>query len=135
MKSAVRFTPALSEEIVDFFSAPGSVECTETVFHPNGEVRQEKTVLEPAPLPTFEAFAAAHGVSTSTLRQWERKHRGFRRACEIARDLQRNTLMQNALLGLYNASFARCAAQSLCGMNAEGIQDDDALPRILDDLA
>ena len=120
--------------LIEYFSASPSVERVETLYHPNGEIKQERTVREPSRLPTFEGFAASLEVATDALRDWSRAYPEFGAACRRALDLQRDALIQNGLLGLYNAAFARFAASALCGMGVSPTAEGAELPQIVDDF-
>lgn len=120
--------------LIDYFSRAPYTESIDTVWHSNGAARQEALKRVPNPLPTFEGFAAKIGVSVRRLRRWEEELPMFREACERARDLQRDFLIQNALLGLYNAAFARIVAAALCDMQDAQRVKLDAQAFIIDDI-
>ena len=132
--NGTRYRRGLAKALLRHFDVPPRTLRSETTRHPNGEVRQEKTVAEPTPLPTFEGFAAGLGVSTAVLRAWRDEHPEFRAAWDMALDRQRELLLQNGLLGLYNAAFARFAAVHLCGMEDAAQGSGGEGPRILEDL-
>lgn len=134
MSKAQGYKREYAAHLVAYFSAEPYQECIETVWHSNGAVRSERVLRVPNRLPTFERFAAELGVSAERLKEWEAQHEAFARAAGRARELQRDFLMQNALLGLYNAAFAKLAAEAVCGMQEAHTLTIEAAPRIVDDL-
>ncbi|MBQ8971992.1 MAG: hypothetical protein IJ074_02790 [Clostridia bacterium] len=135
MQSAPEYRPEYCERLVRYFSAPAYREWTDTVWHSNGETRQERPLRLPNPLPTFEGFAGEIGATTALMRAWAIAHPEFAYACERAKDAQRDFLLQNALLGLYHTAFARFVAELVCGMEGAGaIMDEDSVT-LADDIA
>lgn len=132
-KKAV-YRPKLCGVLLEYFSRESGVTRAEVQYHPNGEIKQEKPVREPCELPTFEGFCWETGLSMETLQRWEEEHEAFREACKRARARQRQLLIAGALLGDYNATFAKFLACSLCGMSPAAAEAPQQLPRLIDDL-
>ena len=127
-------TRETADALIRHFSGAPYSESIDTAWHSNGEVRQESLRRIANPLPTFEGFATKIGVCVRTLAQWEEAHAYFREACERARDMQRDFLVQNALLGLCDASFARMVASAVCGLQDSQHLTLETAATIVDDL-
>ena len=67
-------------------------------------------------LPTFERFAHEIGVHYDTLREWVKVHPEFSEAWKRAKAIQKDFLIQNGLLGLYNSTFAIFTAKNITDM-------------------
>lgn len=73
----------------------------------NGRLmKYTKECIKKHELPTFEHFATIIGVGTRTLYDWESVHDEFSHAMDYLRDTQKHVLINNALIGKYNARFA-----------------------------
>ncbi|MBQ9971331.1 MAG: hypothetical protein IJP25_04330 [Elusimicrobiaceae bacterium] len=98
------------EELLRFFDIP-PFRITE-VQKRDGSISLLETACE---LPTFAAFAKKMGTTCAVLNGWEKKYPAFAQACQKARDLQSNILIQNSLRGNYSSSFAMFTAKNLLG--------------------
>lgn len=63
--------------------------------------------VEAADLPQFTAFAKKIGVSRSTLFKWAREFEEFSNAYSIAKELQEELIVNNALKNRYNPYFSQ----------------------------
>lgn len=84
-----KYKPEYCQKIIDYFSIP--------------HVDSEGNAVPP---PYFMNFALSIGIDTDTLKAWRDKHSDFSLAYSISKEKQLQFIMNNALLGGYNASFA-----------------------------
>lgn len=116
-----KWSPEFNAAIVEFFSEEPSRERQITVRHKNGnEETRYETVANP--LPTFERFAHTIGVNGDTLVEWakpganEKKYPGFSAAYKTAKEKQKDFLVENGLMSLYNPAFAIFTAKNITDM-------------------
>lgn len=64
-------------------------------------------------LPTFERFASSIDVHVDTLHEWKKVHPSFSESYKKAQQLQKDFLITNALLGLYNNTFSIFLAKNI----------------------
>ncbi len=76
--------------------------------------------------PFLFEFAHEIGVSDRTLERWAKKHKEFCRAYKEAKELQKNFLIINGLLGLYKPAFAIFTAKNITDMRNEKSLNLDA---------
>lgn len=93
-----KYDPKYCKEIIEFFSIPPH----------NGS--KNKHFLMPNTLPTLLRFSMKIGVSKKNLLEWADRHDEFRVALDTAKELYKEFLSANGLLGLYNANFAKFIA-------------------------
>jgi len=118
------------EEIVEFFDQ----EPFKVSQGDNGKIE-----LMPCALPTFERFAFKIGVHRDTLHEWLKKHPEFSDAYKKAKDLQKDILIQNGLVGAYDKTFAIFVAKNVTDMSdKQGIDhtssDGSMTPRTIGDF-
>jgi hypothetical protein len=83
-------------------------------------------ILVPCKLPTFEAFARSIGVHRETVLNWAEANPDFLDAIKRAKDIQKEILIQNGLLGAYDRTFAIFTAKCVTDMRENApVQDDD----------
>lgn len=114
-----KYDPKYCEEIVKYFS-----------IEPY-DVWGEKKV--PNDLPLFCGFAASINVSRDTLLEWTKKHDEFSGAYNKCKELQKNILVVNGLLGLYNSGFAQFTAKNITDMEdkVENKHSGDSTLRVI----
>src|SRR5438105_2307280 len=106
-----KYKPEYCEEIIKFFSVePYRKEVTAEIkgYGKAGNQNFEKTEykLVANPLPTLAKFARKIGVNKDTVIEWTKVHEEFSDAYNVAKDLQKDFLVDNGLAGLYPpASF------------------------------
>ena len=88
-----------------FCRAPYTCTTTEK-YDRNGNVTSVREERTPCEFPTFARFAAEIGVSLAEVLAW-RKHADFDRAYLACEALQRSLVIENAMLGRYDSSFAK----------------------------
>ncbi len=66
--------------------------------------------------PTFESYADSIGVTVRTLENWCEAYPLFKDAYEACKNLQKGTLIEGAMLGRYNPTFAKFVAVNCHGM-------------------
>jgi hypothetical protein len=106
-----KYKPEYCKAIVDFFSVePNRKEITAEIKgygkagNQNFEKQEYKLVANP--LPTLAKFARKIGVNKDTIIEWTKVHSEFSDAYNVAKDLQKDFLVDNGLAGLYPpASF------------------------------
>ena len=108
MGRPTKYDEKYCEGIIEFFNQePFKVSHGE-----NGKIE-----MTPCPLPTFERFAFSIGVHRDTLHEWLKKHEAFSDAYKKAKDLQKDILIQNGLIGAYDKTFAIFVAKNVTDMN------------------
>ena len=84
-----KYKPEYCQAIIDYFDIP--------MFGTDGK---------PNTPPYLMNFAQSIGINTDTLYEWKAKHPEFSEAYSIAQEKQKQIVMNHALTGGYNASFA-----------------------------
>lgn len=74
--------------------------------------------------PTFEMFASSIGVTARTLENWVRAYPEFSDAYTACKNKQRGALLEGAMAGRFNATFAKFVAVNCHGMK-EKVEVDD----------
>ena len=110
-----KYKPEYCQEIITFFDIEPYETTTEKFFYKNGD-EKEKEVRVPAQLPFFSAFARKIGVCHDTLCEWCKVHPDFSEAYKRAKELQKEMLINNGLMGLYNATAYIFTAKNIAGM-------------------
>lgn len=77
---------------------------------------QPKYYQRPNELPQFSKFARMIDVDTDTLLNWRDTNREFFGAYKKCKDIQKEFLIENGLLGLYNSTFAIFTAKNITDM-------------------
>jgi len=97
----------------------------------------------PRKLPTLIAFAREKKIGLSTIYDWTNKeHASYQKRfsetfMKMAKDAQKEALIQNALLGLYNPFFSKFVAVNISDMRDKqdvDISDNRMVQRILNAL-
>ena len=73
--------------------------------------------------PTFEGYADSIGVTARTLENWCEAHPLFKDAYDFCKNKQRGALLEGAMAGRFNATFAKFVAVNCHGMK-EKIESD-----------
>lgn len=81
-------------------------------------------------LPTLVEFAKSIKVCYATVYNWQDEkhpsfHREFLESFTRAKELQKNFLLQNGLLGLYNPIFAKFVAVNITDMTDKQVKELD----------
>jgi hypothetical protein len=101
-----KYKPRYCEALIKFFAARKSKRVLKA--HITGKNDYEKDEYETVPneLPTFAKFARKIGVNGDTIVEWAKKYKEFSAAYNVAKELQKEFLVDNGLAGLYPpASF------------------------------
>lgn len=107
------------DELVEFFDR-----------RPNTNSDGEITACE---FPTFERFAYNIGVHRETILNWVDKHPSFFDAYKKAKDLQKDILIQNGLMGGYDRTFAIFTAKNVTDMRDRVEQSIEVSDKVSDD--
>ena len=99
------------KDIIEFFSIPTTYEQEVTTIKAGEEFTTY--VQKPNNLPTFEGYSKKISVDVDTLKNWTREHEEFNKAYERCKQLQKDFLVQNALLGYYNTTFSIFLAKNI----------------------
>jgi hypothetical protein len=124
-----KYKPEYCKKIIKFFSIDPSYTTTETVTGKNWE--KETTKQIPNQFPTLEKFAHSINVNGDTLVEWSKddeKYSGFPAAYKKAKELQKNFLIQNGLLGLYPAAAFCFVAKNVTDMRDKTEVEHTGLP-------
>jgi hypothetical protein len=78
-------------------------------------------------MPFLSEFAGKIGVNVAILEKWAKRHKEFGQAFIRAKELQKEFLITNGLLGLYNPTFSIFIAKNITDMRdrPELKTDDD----------
>ena len=111
--SAGKYKKEYTEQLIEYFSTPPTrVEYIKR-YDRNGNLTEEEPVILGADYPTFEGFAIKIGVTARTLENWAENYPStFGMAYEMAKDIQKNMIVVNALGGRYNGNFAKFIASA-----------------------
>jgi|TARA_R110000851_G_scaffold298994_5_gene454802 hypothetical protein len=100
-----KYTEDIPQRMIEFFNVPLlKIEQVEAVTK-NGVVSMNEIAANE--LPTIERFCADLMISKSTLHIWIKKYPILSNAYDIAKQCQKNHLLQNGLSGRYNSAFAK----------------------------
>lgn len=100
-----KYTEDVPQRMIDFFNVPLlKIEKVEAMTK-NGVVSVNEIVANE--LPTIERFCADLMIHKSTLLEWVKKYPLLSDAYGIAKQCQKNHLLQNGLSGRYNSAFAK----------------------------
>lgn len=124
-----KYKPEYLQKIVEFFSVDPTRTIMELTTGKNWEKETEKEV--PNRFPTLEAFAHLIDVNGDTLVEWSKdneKYPGFPAAYKKAKELQKNFLIQNGLLGLYPAAAFCFVAKNVTDMRDKTEVEHTGLP-------
>lgn len=100
------YDPAYCSQIIEFFDQQPWREVERT----NPKTGLTYTELVANKLPTLEAFAHKLGYAPSTLYRWQLDHAQFCTSYARAKSLQKDILVQNGLMRLYDSNFAKFIA-------------------------
>jgi hypothetical protein len=119
--SLTKWIPEMNESLVRWFERPKTTTKQKLVsVQADGkEVYEEKEVV--SELPTFAGWAHSQGLTEAMVSIWAReenadKYPGFINAYNKAKDLQKDYLVQQGLLGRYNTPFAIFTAKNITDM-------------------
>lgn len=101
------YQPKYCKMIIDYFKTPPYKEIKVDIYDKKGNLMQTRYEKEPNDIPTLEKFATDIGVTRQTLHNWRELHPEWNEAFLIAKDLQKNTIIQNGTRGLYNSVFSK----------------------------
>lgn len=94
-------------EIIDYFEVEYQ-EFEEQVASQGKAVTVKKNRL--TKFPTIEGFCVEIGITKETLHRWVKKHEEFSDAYKIAKQKQKQILVQGGLTSEFNSSFAKFVA-------------------------
>jgi hypothetical protein len=109
-----KYKPEYCQQIIDFFCIEPTHEVKQTFITKAGIKEVTKNV--PSFYPTIEKFAFTLGVMTETIVAWTKEYPEFFTAYTRAKEMQKNVLLQNALMGGYSEGFAKFLAINNHGM-------------------
>jgi len=123
-----KYNPKFCGGIIKFFEVKTYETATEKFYYKNGGVK-EKEIRIPVGLPFLSAFARSIGVCHDTLCEWCKVHPKFSEAYKIAKELQKEMLINNGLMGLYPAAAYIFTAKNIAGMrDAQELTGKDGGP-------
>ncbi len=126
MGRPTKYKKEYCDRIIEFFSRPPYEEIEVKHHNKDGKVIKKEIKRKPNDLPFLFEFAHEIGVSDRTLERWAKKHKEFCRAYKEAKELQKNFLIINGLLGLYKPAFAIFTAKNITDMRNEKSLNLDA---------
>ena len=125
------YRPGYCQELIDFFNVEPTSEKEITTIDKKGNVTTRITEV-PNRLPTFEFFAASHGVCRDTVNAWSHKFPQFSDAVRRAKDFQKNFLMQNGLAGHYPPSSYIFTAKNITDMKDDVRVESEGLGKLVE---
>ena len=132
MARPTKYKEEYCEDMLDFFNrepfSPLMIDSNEGERVP-ALTKNGSPILVPCKLPTFEGFAIKLGVHRETLLNWAESNDEFFDALKRAKDMQKEILIQNGLVGAYEKTFAIFTAKNITDMR------DKQEERPTDDLA
>jgi hypothetical protein len=129
-----KYRPEYCDKIIAYFSQPRTRTITKRITTKNGTtIEQDQEVANP--LPLFEGFASSIGVWVGTFQEWCKAHEEFARAYARAKQLQKEFLILNGTMGLYQPQFTIFVAKNITDMKDVQTHDvGDGLKEILDEI-
>jgi len=121
-----RYLVKYGKLLVDWMDRPAMQERSKTSYYKDGSVQSEEPLQWATTLPTFQGFASSIHVSVDTLLEWRDKYPEFRKSYDMAKQLQENIWLQNAMSGLYNPTFAKFFGENCLGYKSRQEIDMDA---------
>ena len=104
------------KDIVEFFSNdPFRIEEVD-IYGKDGNVIKTEQKMTANLLSFFSAYARKIGVDTDTLLNWKDKHKEFFGAYKKCKELQKEYLITNGLLGNIDKTFAIFTAKNITDM-------------------
>jgi len=116
MARPTKYKKEYCEEIIEFFSKPPFFEREIEYRNKDGDVYKTEFKREANSLPFISAFARKIGVCRDTINEWTKKHKEFSDSLKKAKELQKEFLITNGLLGLYQPTFAIFTAKNITDM-------------------
>lgn len=98
----IKYNSEVPKKLIEFFSRDLFIEI-------NGKTMPNK-------LPTIEKFCCDIDIVTSTFYEWCKKYPELSSAFNMAKQLQKDQLMQLALIGFYKEGFAKFVAVNITDM-------------------
>lgn len=103
------------KEMLDFFGQELTEVVQEQVATNSGVKVIEKVI--PRQLPTFEGYARLLNVHSDTLKAWRDAHPKFSVTYKKCKELQKEFISHNGMMGHYNTTFAIFFAKCNLGWN------------------
>lgn len=116
-----KYKPEYCQKLVEYFSIePNKRELVSVAeaYGKKGNTTFTKKEWKNVPnrLPTLIKFCQSIGITQWTLLEWVDKHDEFSQAYAKAKELYKNFLIENGVLGLYNAAFTIFVAKNTTDM-------------------
>lgn len=120
MGRLTKYKKTYCKQIVDFFNREPYEIVTSIDEETGAEIaltdRNGNPVMKPCKLPTIEGFARIIGVHRDTINEWQRVHEDFNQALQQAKDMQKDILIQNGLIGAYEKTVMIFVAKNCTDM-------------------
>lgn len=113
-----KYKPEYCQNIISFFNLAPHFEKDITITKSDG-TQIDKTEQTPCDLPFFSDWCHSVGVDEATMISWTTKFPEFLKAYKRAKDLQKQILIVNGLLGLYAPAFTIFTMKNICGWRDE----------------
>ena len=104
------------KQIMEFFCREPYKEVEVKHYGKDGTLRRTETKRVANDLPFLSDFAGNIGVSVAILEKWADRYKEFCCDYKRAKELQKEFLITNGLLGLYNPTFAIFIAKNITDM-------------------
>lgn len=134
-----KYDPSYCKQLLNMFDVDATREVYETYTYKDGTTK-EVSRLEPVELPTITDFAKKIGVNKDTLYEWAKKYEEFSDTMKKVKEIQENIWQKNALMGLYNPTFAIFMGKNCYGWkdkqeieNKVSLSYEDKLKEMIDE--
>jgi len=103
-----KYNDDMPQSLIDFFDRDMHRVEIEEVASQGQAVTVQK--IKPNWFPTFERWCAEQSITQKTMLNWTTQHPEFLQAYGIAKQKQKDFLLQHGLSGAYNSGFAKFVA-------------------------
>ena len=124
-----KYKPEFCQQLVDYFDVPITETKKVKKYDTNGK-SYFRDVERAVSIPHFSTFAKKIGVDVMLFKSWDKTHPEWKKAHDFARELQKRNLVDGALLGKYQASFAIFAAKNYTDMRDRVEVDQRSLVQV-----
>jgi hypothetical protein len=112
----IKYKPEFCKILRDMFNVEPWREVEVPHFDKDGSVKWTDVKRVSNGLPTFEAFSIKTGTDASSRVHWRKKYPEFAATYAMCKQIQKNHIIQNGLIGDYNPVFAKFVAINLTDM-------------------
>jgi hypothetical protein len=128
------YTPEHCKDIYDYFAnAPKTRQVLKASISGKNDYHKDEYEIIPCELPTISKWAIAKGIALSTVYEWEKNHTEFSESLSTIREMYKNFLNDNALMGYYNPIYSKFVAINTTDMKDK--QETDVNIKTFEEIA